>query len=213
MIDQFGTFFLAITLLTLVPGVDSLLVLRNSVRAGWRDGLLTSTGICCGLFIHALLSGLGISVILLQSAVAFQALKLIGGCYLLWLGGVNLRHGLRCRRAEPRQAVPESRPLRVRGWRSVREGLLCNLCNPKTLLFYMAFLPQFINPQRSALLQALAMAAVHFVIAMLYQGGLAVIAGRISGWVRGSLWKRFSETLVGLLLVSFGVRILLEKRL
>ena len=90
MIDQFWTFFIAITLLTLFPGVDSLLVVRNSSRGGWKDGVATSTGICGGLFIHALISALGISALLLQSALAFNILKLIGGGYLLWLGSWSL---------------------------------------------------------------------------------------------------------------------------
>lgn len=95
MIDQFWPFLLAITLLTVSPGVDSLLVIRNTSRGGWQDGLTTSTGICCGLFAHAAVSALGISALLLQSAVAFNLLKLLGGGYLLWLGILNLRGALR----------------------------------------------------------------------------------------------------------------------
>lgn len=212
MIDQFGAFLLAITLLTLLPGVDSLLVLRNSARGGRRDGLLTSTGICCGLFIHALISALGISVLLLQSVAAFQILKLLGGGYLIWLGGINLWRGLHgCQLPIAHRDELKSRP--VDGWRSLREGLICNLCNPKTLLFYMAFLPQFIDPQRAALPQALFMASVHFVIAMVYQGALAVLAERVAERFRGVRWRRCADSLMGGLLVSFGIRFLLEKRL
>jgi len=201
----------AITLLTLMPGVDSLLVVRNSVRGGWRDGIFTSTGICCGLFIHATLSALGISVLLLHSAAAYSFLKLAGGGYLMWLGATNLRHALTD--SSRGQILPSGRPARIFSWqRSLREGLICNVFNPKTLLFYMAFLPQFINPERSALLQSLVMALIHFAIAMVYQGVLAGLATRLRRAFTGGCWRRVGESAVGLLLMSFGVAVFLERR-
>jgi threonine/homoserine/homoserine lactone efflux protein len=212
MIDQFWTFIVAITLLTLFPGVDSLLVVRNTSRGGWQDGIATSTGICCGLFVHALVSALGISALLLQSALAFNALKLVGGGYLIWLGSCSLwqafKHG-----SSPELTMMPVIKKTFQLQRSLREGFVCNVFNPKTLLFYMAFLPQFIDPLRSPILQALFMAAIHFVIAMLYQGLLTVLVGRVKGWFQSGYLRRVSEGLVGLILVSFGLRIFLEKRL
>ena len=80
------TYLVAITLLTITPGVDTMMVLRNTLRGGAKDGLVSSLGICLGLFVHATLSAVGISAILLYSATAFTVLKTIGACYLLWLG-------------------------------------------------------------------------------------------------------------------------------
>ena len=195
----------------MMPGVDSLLVVRNSIRGGWRDGIFTSTGICCGLFIHATLSALGISVLLLHSATAYSALKLAGGGYLIWLGGVNLRHAMADGAAADLGPCPS--PAGRHSWRrSFREGLICNVFNPKTLLFYMAFLPQFINPQRSALVQSLAMAAVHFAIAMIYQGVLAGAATRMKRLFKRTCWRRIGESVVGVLLMSFGMAVFLERR-
>ncbi len=212
MIDQFWTFFVAITLLTLFPGVDSFLVVKNASRGGWKDGMATSTGICCGLFVHALVSALGISALLLQSAIAFTVLKLIGGGYLVWLGGCSLWSAIHGKTP----AQWDIKPIKVRLFqvqRSLREGFVCNVFNPKTLLFYMAFLPQFIDPQRSPVLQSLFMAAVHFCIAMVYQGLLTILVCRVRGWFKSSPLSRLSEGLAGLVLVSFGLRIFLEKRL
>lgn len=212
VIDQFWTFLVSISLLTLFPGVDSLLVVRNASRGGFQDGIATSTGICCGLFVHALVSALGISALLLQSAVAFNSLKLVGGGYLVWMGLSNLWQALRSKRP---QEPSLSAPLQTRNFhwrRSLREGFVCNVFNPKTLLFYMAFLPQFIDPSRSPVLQSLFMAAVHFVIAMIYQGGLAALVGQVKRWFSGGSMRRWSESLVGLILVYFGVRIFLERR-
>ncbi len=211
MIDQFWTFFIAITLLTLFPGVDSLLVVRNTSRGGWRDGIATSTGICCGLFVHALVSALGISALLIQSALAFNILKLVGGGYLLWLGGCSLWQAIGGKKQPAMEILPTlSCPFHF--WRSLREGFVCNVFNPKALLFYMAFLPQFIDPSRSPVLQSLFMAAVHFCIAMIYQVSLSLLVCRLHGWFKGSSLGRFAEGLGGLVLVSFGMRIFLEKR-
>ena len=211
MIDPFWTFFLAIGLLTLFPGVDSLLVVRNASRGGWQDGIATSTGICCGLFIHALLSALGISALLLQSAMAFNLLKLIGGGYLVWLGLSNLWPLTACDRHLPdpgRTVAPAGFRLR----RALREGFVCNLFNPKTLLFYMAFLPQFINPTRSALVQVLSMAAVHFALAMIYQGLLALFVARVKSFFQKGPKRTMTEGCVGALLIFFGLRFILANR-
>ena len=91
------TFFVIALLLTITPGVDTVLVLRNGVARGTWGGLATATGICSGLLVHAFLSAVGLSVILSQSATAYHALRLAGAVYLLWLGGRLLWNSLRHR--------------------------------------------------------------------------------------------------------------------
>ena len=137
------SFGVAITLLTVTPGVDTLLVIRNTSRGGLRDGVLTSLAICAGLFVHALVSSAGISLILLQSAWAFSALKLIGAGYLIWLGIKSLKSARRARGLNVDVTVTRQQ---VSCWLPLREGFLSNVLNPKTVVFYMAFLPQFIAP-------------------------------------------------------------------
>ncbi|MBT00114.1 MAG: LysE family translocator [Oceanospirillaceae bacterium] len=173
--DHALTFLVAIVLLTLSPGVDTLLVLRNSARGGWQDGMLTTLGISSGLFVHATVSALGISVILLQSAWAFTAIKLAGAIYLIWLGMVSLRSALRGFPSMATEGVPTRR---LKPLRSLSEGILSNVLNPKPVIFYMAFLPQFIDPAGSALAQSLIMALIHFLISAVWLGSLALIAER-----------------------------------
>lgn len=90
-IQNFEAFLIAITILTLTPGLDTALVIRNTSRAGMADGCITSLGICIGLFVHATFSAIGISAILTQSAELFQVMKMIGAAYLIWLGLSSLR--------------------------------------------------------------------------------------------------------------------------
>lgn len=208
--SQFVPFLIAITLLSITPGVDTLLVIRNTARGGIRDGVATSIAICCGLFVHATISALGISLILLQSAWAFHVLKLAGAGYLVWLGITSL------------MAARRGQPLPVKGamgaaasvslWQPIKEGVLSNVLNPKTVIFYMAFLPQFIAPGDPALIKSLWLAGVHFVIANIWQIGVVFMVGGASRWLAS---VRFAQTLnaaTGAVLIAFGVRLALEQR-
>ncbi|MDI4639244.1 MULTISPECIES: LysE family translocator [Halomonadaceae] len=207
---QFWPFLVAITLLTLSPGVDTLLVIRNTTRGGRRDGVLTSLAICSGLFVHAAVSALGISVILLQSAWAFSALKLAGAAYLIWLGLQSLASA---RRGTPlpvagcgveRQAVS--------CWVPLREGFLSNVLNPKTVVFYMAFLPQFIAPGDPALAKSLWLAGVHFLIANIWQIGIVLMLGRAGHWLVRRAVSRTLDGATGVVMVAFGLKLALSQR-
>lgn len=207
---QFWSFLVAITLLSITPGVDTLLVIRNTSRGGVRDGALTSLAICCGLFVHAAVSALGISLILLQSAWAFGVLKLAGAVYLIWLG---LQALLAARRG---QGLPVAGVNGVRRgvsvWRPLREGLLSNVLNPKTVVFYMAFLPQFIAPGDPALVKSLFLAGVHFVIANLWQIGVASMVGGAGRLLASPAFARGLNGLTGMVLIVFGIRLALERQ-
>ena len=200
---QWIPFLLAITALTMSPGVDSLLVIRNAARGGLRDGLLTSLGICMGLFAHATVSALGLSVILLGSATLFTAMKIAGAAYLAWLGIQSLRSAWHARGLE----IPVQRRGTVPPQTSLREGLLSNVLNPKPIIFYMAFLPQFIDPAHSALLQSLAMAAMHFTIAMIWQGILVVTVERARSLLARPRVSRIMDGITGALLLGFGAKL------
>ncbi len=206
------TYILAITVLTLTPGVDTLLVVRNAARGGWKDGAFSSLGICSGLFIHAFVSAVGISVILLQTAWAFNALKLTGACYLIWLGVGSFRRALRRRTSSDTiqvtsdaAQVTSRQPFSVA--LSLREGLLSNVLNPKTVIFYMAFLPQFINPSESAMTQSLFLALVHFVIAMVWQCSLALIVVRAKKSLSAPSVGRFFDGITGVLFIGLGLKL------
>jgi len=197
----FWVFIIAITLLTVSPGVDTVLVIRNATRGGLPDGLLTTLAICTGLFVHATVSAVGISVILLQSAFLFGLMKLAGAAYLVWLGAVSLRQAfagggnLEPGGSEARTFAPV---------RSIREGLLSNVLNPKPIVFYMAFLPQFIDPTGSALEQSLWLAFIHFVISVAWLSLVAAAVDRLRVWLtRGSVKRAFDAT-VGSALAGFG---------
>ncbi|WP_275287878.1 LysE family translocator [Halomonas elongata] len=207
--SQFWPFLVAITLLSITPGVDTLLVIRNTARGGVRDGVLTSLAICSGLFVHAAVSALGISLILLQSAWAFGLLKLAGAAYLIWLG-INGLMAARRGQGLPVAGVEAERHA-VPMWRPLREGLLSNVLNPKTVVFYMAFLPQFIAPGDPALVKSLWLAGVHFVVANLWQIGVVLMVGSAGRWLASPAFSRWLNGLTGGVLIGFGVKLALTR--
>ncbi|MGR0279196.1 LysE family translocator [Marinomonas dokdonensis] len=206
---QWFSFLAAIMVLTMSPGVDTIIVMRNSVTGGWRLGFLTSLGICMGLFAHATVSALGLSVILLGSAGLFTAFKLLGAAYLVYLGVQALRSAWR-----PKGMTFDTSkgPKALTSWGSFRQGLLSNVLNPKPIIFYMAFLPQFIDPSHSALAQSLFMASLHFIIAMVWQTFLALMVHRARVWLARPKVAQVLDGLTGVLLVGFGVRLALSQR-
>ena len=203
-ISALTTYLVAITLLTLTPGLDTMLVIRNTARGGWRDGAVSSLGICSGLFVHAIISAVGISMILLQAAWAFGMLKLAGAGYLVWLGTCSWRKVLR---RDSFEAVNGVSPGAFRFRCSLREGFLSNVLNPKTAVFYMAFLPQFINPAHSALIQSLFLAGLHFLIAMIWQCILALMVRQLKSWLQRPRVNRWFDGITGTVIIALGLRV------
>jgi len=208
-ISSLSTYLIAITLLTITPGVDTMLIIRNTARSGWRDGAVSSLGICSGLFMHAIISAVGISMILLKASWAFSAIKLVGAGYLVWLGGSSLRKVLKQGSFEILNGGTSVDTFLVR--RSLREGFLSNVLNPKTAIFYMAFLPQFINPAQSALMQSLFLAGLHFIIAMVWQCLLALMIKQLKVWLQHPRVSQVFDGVTGTVLIALGMRVAMDR--
>ncbi|TBR43963.1 LysE family translocator [Marinomonas agarivorans] len=191
------------------PGVDTILVMRNSAIAGYKKGLLTSLGICLGLFGHATISALGLSVILLGSSTLFTMLKLAGAAYLIYLAWQYLHNAYQNRGIQFDDNAAQPNVLSSYG--ALRQGLLSNILNPKPIIFYMAFLPQFIDPTYSALQQSLFMAFMHFSIAMVWQGFLALMVYKAKVWLAKPPVARTIDVVSGVLLLGFGSRLIWQE--
>lgn len=204
-------------LLTITPGADTLLVLRNSVAHGREVGFRTIGGIVSGLFVHAALSALGLSLILTQSVRAYSVLKWAGAAYLIWLGLQSLLSALRAEAPSPNpfpvngeggSEAPPNPPAEARGNRAgFLQGFLNNLLNPKVVVFYLAFLPQFIGADDPVLGKSLLMAGIHAVEGVLWLGIVAVGAGAARVWLAKDSLRRAASGISGLALVGFGVKL------
>lgn len=195
----------AVALLTMTPGVDTMMVIRNTLCGGWRDGALTSLAICCGLFVHAAISAAGISLVLMQSAWLFGLLKLAGAAYLIWLGLMSLRSALTGGKPIVTNPLPESN--RRRALTSLREGFLSNVLNPKAVAFYMAFLPQFIQPGDPVLLKSLFLAGIHFILGNLWQLLLVLLVVKVRHWLISARVKRTLDGIAGSVMIMLGARL------
>ena len=203
------TCLVAVTILTLTPGIDTLLIIRNSARGGWSDGAVSSLGICSGLFVHALVSAFGISLILMQTAWAFNALKMAGAGYLIWLG-LNSWRRLIFKKEGTIFGQIEASKAEFNALRSFREGFLSNVLNPKTVIFYMAFLPQFIDPARDPLSQSMVVAGIHFTIAMIWQCLLASMVDRAKVLLQRPKFGQIFDGLTGSVMLYLGSRLVLD---
>ncbi len=212
MVDsQVIAFALAAAALTIAPGPDTMLVLRNVLRGGRRAGIITTLGIGSGLFAHATLSAMGISILLARSATAFSVLKLLGACYLGWLGLQSLRRALSSRQPPEDVVLPSASDTRsVR--RCFVEGVLSNVLNPKTVAFYLAFLPQFIGPEDDVFGRSLLLAGIHYVEAVVWLVGLSILFDRMRRSIMPSAVRRWLDGLCGVMLVAFGARLVLGRR-
>lgn len=203
--SQVVAFVVVAAALTVTPGADTLLVVKNTLRGGRGAGWATMSGILSGCLIHATLSAVGLSVILLRSATAFHFVKLLGAGYLVWIGIRTLRGGGAT--VEP-QAIRAVVPFGA----SFREGFVTNILNPKVAVFYLAFLPQFIRPGDPVLAKSLLLAGLHNLMGFLWLGGLAFAVARGRRWLRRPRIRTGISRVSGAMLVGLGVRLALERR-
>jgi RhtB (resistance to homoserine/threonine) family protein len=139
-IQNLSLFLVSCILLNLTPGQDTIYIIGRSVAQGRKAGILSAFGIMTGVLIHTLFASLGLSVILATSSLAFSILKYAGAAYLVWIGIGFLRndgHNERLKMIEEKRLMP---------WKIYRQGVLTNLLNPKVALFFLSFLPQFVDP-------------------------------------------------------------------
>jgi len=209
--SQVIAFTLAAAALTIAPGADTMLVIRNVLRGGRRDGMVTAFGICAGLFVHATLSACGVSMLLMHSATAFHLVKLAGACYLVWLGVQSLRRAVRM--PHPPDSVEEVEPTGgITPQQCFLEGLLSNVLNPKAAVFYLAFLPQFIGPTEPVLTKSLLLAGIHYVEGILWFVTLSIMLDHTRRFLLKSMVRRWLDGLCGTMLVGFGARLALERQ-
>jgi threonine/homoserine/homoserine lactone efflux protein len=182
-----------------VPGPAVLFIVARSIEQGRGAGLVSMLGVQVGALVHVAAAALGISALLVQSALAFSVVKYAGAAYLVYLG---LRRLLARERLETgRERVP-----RARG-RLFREGIIVNVLNPKAALFFLAFLPQFVDPDAGAVaLQVTALGLLFIALAVLSDGMYALAAGAAAEWLRGSpRFVKAERWVSGSVLVGLGL--------
>jgi threonine/homoserine/homoserine lactone efflux protein len=186
MIDPstLGVFLAAAFLLLMTPGPAVIYIVTRSVEQGRRAGLMSVVGICTGTLAHVAAAALGISALLVTSARAFDVLRYLGAVYLIVLG----IRALRARDADP--GMLDVAPASLR--RIFVQGVIVNLLNPHTALFFFAFLPQFVDPARGAVpLQIVTLGLLFILMSATTDAVWALGAGTAGNWIRGN--RRFAR--------------------
>lgn len=209
--NQLLVFMAAGWLLNLTPGPDVLYIVTHSLRGGWRVGIVAGLGITAGCFIHVFAAALGMGALLAASASAFTALKWVGAAYLLWIG-VRILVSRTPTEHNDLQLLARSSPstsLRKVFW----GGFWTNVLNPKVVLFFLAFLPQFIALDAANKTLAFLMLGVIFNLNSIpVSAGWAILAAwmaRQESFQRGMHWL---DKVAGVMFVLFGIRLALTER-
>lgn len=209
MLGQIAAFTVAATLVTISPGPDMTLVARRAITEGWRRASVTSAGIVTGLLVHATASAVGISAILVRSAAAFTVLKVLGACYLVVLGILSFRAARRTAHEPAEREAGDRRPRS--GRTSFLQGFLNNVLNPKPALFYLAFVPQFVQPGDPVVMLIAILVAVHIAISIAWLVTWAWLVSRASA-VLAPRSRAALERVTGTVLVALGLRLATTSR-
>ncbi|MFD0688807.1 LysE family translocator [Actinomadura fibrosa] len=193
-------------LVTITPGLDTMLVLRATVTGGRRAGWLAGTGVTAGCLLWAVASAAGLTALLAASRLAFDVLRVAGACYLLWLGARALWTARR--RPSGGADVPEPR---LTGPAALRTGLVTNLLNPKIGVFYVSLLPQFVPDGAPVFGTSLLLAAIHTGEGLLWFALLVGAAGTARRALSRPAVKRRVQQVTGLAFIAFGLRLATER--
>jgi threonine/homoserine/homoserine lactone efflux protein len=199
-------FIAAGLLLNVTPGPDVLYIVGRSVAQGRLAGVVSALGIATGCVVHIAAAALGLSAMMRALPLAYDGVRLAGAAYLVWLGARTLRDSATPLAVQVVRAAPLGRVF--------RQGMLTNILNPKVALFFLAFLPQFTDPQRGALALQFALLGLIFI----FNGFVVCVAyAMAASWLGDRLKKRYGMSIwlnraMGSLFIALGLRLALVDR-
>lgn len=204
-IVQFPAFVLVVVALNLTPGPDITYIVGQTVAHGRRAGILSVLGISLGGCVHTILCAFGLTTLIAASPWAFTVIKYVGGVYLVYMGGKLLLY--KATKSKNEVFIP-----RLTNRALVFRGFLTNVSNPKVLLFYITFFPQFVRPDSPNKTAAfIVLGAVFVALGFIHDSGVAWLAGNAVSSARlGSAGKFWMNRIVGLVFVALGVQLALS---
>ncbi|MGH3994929.1 MAG: LysE family translocator [Pseudonocardiaceae bacterium] len=198
--------FLGVAVLVIVtPGPDTAVTIRSTLLGGRRAGVMTACGVLTGQATWTVAASVGITALLVASEPAFLAVKLAGAAYLVYLGV----QALLASRQPPTDAPPAAGAAPRRAFLA---GLISTVLNPKPALFFLTFLPQFVNRDAAVLPQTLTLAAIHVIVGLIWLSAYARLVHRARGLLTAPRVKAWLERTTGAVLIAFGLRVAVERR-
>jgi RhtB (resistance to homoserine/threonine) family protein len=204
--ENFYLFVLMCILLILLPGPDTAIATKNTLSVGRTGGFKTIIGTCCALLIHTLAAVVGLSAIIVKSALLFSFFKYAGAAYLVYLGAKTL-WALR-----NKQVTPEiSAESKYEGKSCFKQGFLTNLLNPKVAVFFLTFLPQFVDSGSQTLIPFLIMGITYTFLTAIWFFIYIYLLNQIGAFMKRPKTQRVMEAATGTILIGFGIKLALEK--
>ncbi len=212
-LDNLLLFIPLAAILVILPGPDFALIAKISLMNGRPQGQAAAVGVALGICVHTTAAMLGISAIIAQSVLWFSILKYVGAAYLVWLGIHALRSGQTVSAAvvktarEPDAARPAQR-LTLRQWlHFFGQGFLTNALNPKAVLIFLTFLPQFMDPHAPLAPQFLTLGSIMSGLCLIWYVPLAYMLGRIRHIFENSRFQKWMQRCTGLVFIAFGLKL------
>lgn len=196
-------FLVASALLTIAPGPDIIYVLTRGISQGPKAGIAAALGFASGCIFHTVLAAVGIAAIIRSSDVAFDVVRYAGAAYLIWIGVQAMRH----RSSFSIEGASDAKALAA----IYRQSVIGNMLNPKVTLFFLAFLPQFVNTQAGNVGWQMALLGVIFMIqTVIIFGAVALFSGWLGAWIRRkpAIGERLN-ILAGIAFIALGIRVAL----
>nr|WP_233149115.1 LysE family translocator [Shimwellia pseudoproteus] len=211
-ITHFGLFALSVLLLSITPGPDMAYVVGQSVVNGRRAGLISATGVAIGSCTHAVASAIGLTALITASPLMFAIVKYLGVAYLIYLGGRMLLATF----GSPNTAASETPAIKpqARPGSLLSKGFITTLTNPKVLLFFISFFPQFVMPNgEHHALSFLVLGLTYALIAFMTDATFALLAGSAAGAVsQNRRLQKCLDRIVGTTFIALGIRLALTRR-
>ncbi len=204
-LDVLLPFLVGSILVTVIPGADMALVTRQVLVGGTSLAQKTIFGNLTGLLVHGIALAAGLSALLVASATAYTAVKLAGAAYLVYLGV----QALRASRQSPSEPPPAAI---VAPHRAFMQGVISTVLNPKPALFFLTFLPQFVDRDAPVLPQTMTLAAIHVVVGLIWLTAYAHLVQHARGVLTAPRVKAWLERTTGVVLIAFGLRVAVERR-
>ncbi len=207
IIENFWVFAIAALLLNLTPGNDMLYVAARSTSQGIKAGIISSLGIMVGCMVHILAAVAGLSAIIAESALAFDIIKYLGAAYLIYLGIRSI--------LSKRKSIELKTGLKIMSYQKIFwQGVITNVLNPKVALFFLAFLPQFIDIRAgNSHWQILFLGTWFNLGGTLVNIIVALLFGKISSWLtRSPNFVQWQERITGLVLIGLGIKVALSTK-
>lgn len=216
--EEIYSYVSIVALLVMIPGPNTVLVMHSVSTSGRRAGFFNVSGIVTAVYVNALISGLGLSLIIMQSTEIYHVMKIIGAGYIAYLGLNSLFGAYKLQQQKSVEIIennsaPEQDVLleQKSGFSFYSKGVLTGVLNPKSALFFLAFFPQFMHQDGNIVTQSLLLTLLYSLVSATWYGLLVVFVGKLRHFLVRRQTQKWLKTITGTILVGMGMKIAIQK--